>query len=257
MKFQTMNYPMISLLVLFASLSTAQGADTDESTALTIYSTARPGAIPPEMYLPGRQGQYSRLQIGQMVPGFAIVKQERPIELTGPRSVLRFTDVASQIDPTTVLFQSLTDPTGTHVIEQNYEFDLVSSAKLMERYLDKTITVDQVQGDKVATFTGKLLSTQGGLILQADDGRVRVVNGYSNVRFPELPGGLPGLSSGVERELQHAFEHTKEVYIVWKPKMTPSPFITETATKIFSTVDEALTFFQEKGMVMQRSLFGN
>lgn len=75
--------------------------------------------------------------------------------------------------------------------------------------------------------------------------------------IPELPGGLPGLSSGVERELQHAFEHTKEVYVVWKPKMTPSPFITETATKIFSTVDEALAFFQEKGMVMQRSLFGN
>ena len=29
---------------------------------------------------------------------------------------------------------------------------------------------------------------------------------------PELPGGIPGLSSGVERELQHAFEHTKEVF---------------------------------------------
>ncbi len=75
--------------------------------------------------------------------------------------------------------------------------------------------------------------------------------------IPELPGGLPGLSSGVERELQHAFEHTKEVYVVWKPKMTPSPFITETATKIFSTVDEALAFFQEKGMVVQRGLFEN
>jgi len=45
---------------------------------------------------------------------------------------------------------------------------------------------------------------------------------------PELPGGVPGLSSGVERELQHAWEHTKEVYVVWKPKKNPSPFITET-----------------------------
>ena len=62
---------------------------------------------------------------------------------------------------------------------------------------------------------------------------------------------------GAPIELQHAFEHTKEVYVVWKPQMTPSPFITETATKIFSTVDEALTFFQEKGMVVQRGLFGN
>lgn len=75
--------------------------------------------------------------------------------------------------------------------------------------------------------------------------------------IPELPGGIPGLSSGVERELQHAFEHTKEVYVVWKPKKTPSPFITETATKIFSSVDEALAYFEEQGMFPQRDLFGN
>lgn len=75
--------------------------------------------------------------------------------------------------------------------------------------------------------------------------------------IPELPGGMPGLSSGVERELQHAFEHTKEVYVVWKPKKNPSPFITETATKIFNSVDEALKWFEEKGMFAQRDLFGN
>ncbi len=71
---------------------------------------------------------------------------------------------------------------------------------------------------------------------------------------PELPGGLPGLSSGVERELQHAFEHTKEVYVVWKPSKTPSPFITETATKVFASVEEALCFFEEKGMFAPREL---
>jgi len=74
--------------------------------------------------------------------------------------------------------------------------------------------------------------------------------------IPELPGGAPGLSSGVERELQHAFEHTKEVYVVWKPKKTPSPFITETATKIFASVDEALVYFEGKGMFGERNLFG-
>jgi len=74
--------------------------------------------------------------------------------------------------------------------------------------------------------------------------------------IPELPGGAPGLSSGVERELQHAFEHTKEVYVVWKPKRTPSPFITETATKIFASVDEALVYFEGKGMFGERNLFG-
>jgi hypothetical protein len=75
--------------------------------------------------------------------------------------------------------------------------------------------------------------------------------------IPELPGGMPGLSSGVERELQHAFEHTKEVYVVWKPKRSPSPFITETATRIFKSTDEALAHFDRQGMFGQRNLFGH
>ncbi len=74
---------------------------------------------------------------------------------------------------------------------------------------------------------------------------------------PELPGGIPGLSSGVERELQHAFEHGKEVYVVWKPARTPSPFITETATKVFQDVDEALAWFEDHGMFVPRNLFGH
>ena len=83
---------------------------------------------------------------------------------------------------------------------------------------------------------------------------------------PELPGpavdgkpakGIPGLSSGVERELQHAWEHAKEVYVVWKPKKAPSPFITETSTKIFESVDDALTYFEEQGMFGAKNLFGH
>jgi adenylate kinase len=74
---------------------------------------------------------------------------------------------------------------------------------------------------------------------------------------PELPGGMPGLSSGVERELQHAFEHTKEVYVVWKPKRSPSPFITETATAIYPSVDDALADFERRGMFAEKDLFGN
>ncbi|MCH2134048.1 MAG: ATP-binding protein [Phycisphaerales bacterium] len=75
--------------------------------------------------------------------------------------------------------------------------------------------------------------------------------------IPELDGGMPGLSSGVERELQHAFEHTKEVYVVWKPAKAPSPFITETATKIFPSVDDALEFFESEGMFAMGNLFGH
>ena len=77
---------------------------------------------------------------------------------------------------------------------------------------------------------------------------------------PELPGasgkGIPGLSSGVERELQHAFEHGKGVYVVWLPEKAPSPFITETSTKIFGSVEEAVSHFEAAGMFGETNLFG-
>ncbi len=73
--------------------------------------------------------------------------------------------------------------------------------------------------------------------------------------IPQLAAGIPGLSSGVERELQHAFEHGKEVFVVWKPDKTPSPFITETATKVFASTNEALRYFEDHGMFHQTELF--
>jgi adenylate kinase len=66
---------------------------------------------------------------------------------------------------------------------------------------------------------------------------------------PELPNGKPALSSGVERELHHAFEGGKEVYVVWTCRGMPSPFITETATRVFRSTTEAIEYFKKKGYV--------
>jgi hypothetical protein len=175
-----------TVLIALAGLASAALAD---QTALTIYSSAAPGAIPPELYRPTPNTGYNPYE-GQQLPGYAVVKQERAVELGEGRSVVRFTDVAAYIDPTTVMFESLTDPDGTRVIEQNYEFDLVSNQKLLERFIDHTISVDQVAGDSVQTFTGKLLSARGGLILQDDSGELRTLSGYTSIRFPALPQGL-------------------------------------------------------------------
>lgn len=161
-----------------------------ESTSLTIYSAAKPGGVPLEMYQPGMQENVYGVQWRQQIPGYAIVRQDRPITLEAGRSTVRFREVAAMIDPTTVSFASLTDPTGTRVLEQSFEFDLVSTQKLVERYIDKEVTIEQSVGDKIEAYTGVLLSAQGGLVLKMPDGGVRVLNGYSNVRFPELPGGL-------------------------------------------------------------------
>ncbi len=177
----------VSMGAATAPLALAQSAGTDrDDMAVTIYSSAQPGAIPPDLYrpLPGRQGFD-----GGSVPGFAVVRHERMVKLEPGRSTLRFGDVAGLIDPTTVNFTSLTDP-ATRVLEQNFQFDLVSSRKLLLKYLDRPVTVERNQGGQVTSQAGTLLSATDGLVLRGSDGTVTTLRDYSAVRFPQLPGGL-------------------------------------------------------------------
>jgi len=146
-----------STLVLAAAAAslcgTAYAQAPASGNALTIYSSARPGAIPPELYRHGGTGQN--------VPGYAVVRQERELKLDKGRNSVRYTDVAALIDPTTVMFESLTDPRGTSVVEQNFQFDLVNTAKLMQKYVDRAVTVDQIRGNTVESFKGTRLSAVG------------------------------------------------------------------------------------------------
>ncbi|MDQ7033455.1 MAG: hypothetical protein Q9P01_01070, partial [Anaerolineae bacterium] len=85
---------------------------------------------------------------------------------------------------------SLTDPTGTTVLEQNYIYDLVNSSALLQRYVDETIRVTTEDGN---VFEGQLLSGSGGdIILRNNGGEVIVVrtNLVRDIQFPELPSGL-------------------------------------------------------------------
>jgi hypothetical protein len=66
---------------------------------------------------------------------------------------------------------------------------------------------------------------------------------------PTLPDGRAAISSGVERELQHAHEAAKEVFVIWTATQRPSVFVTQTATKIFGDPDKAVKFFKEKGYI--------
>ena len=168
----------ISILICLLPLL-SQGAYASE--ALTIYSSAQPGGVSSEQYRPGS---------GAVVPGYALIRVERDIALKAGRNTVRFSDVAAQIDPTTVSFESLTDPENTRVIEQNFQFDLVGTERLLEKYIDREIIVEQQRGTGTQSFTGTLASTTGGLILRSKDGSVQIVNGYAGVRLPEIPGGL-------------------------------------------------------------------
>ena len=75
--------------------------------------------------------------MASQLPGFALVRRNRELQIPRGRGTIQFTDVAALIDPTTVQFLSLTDPDGTKVLEQNFQFDLVSQDKLLSRYIDR------------------------------------------------------------------------------------------------------------------------
>ena len=62
--------------------------------------------------------------------------------------------------------------------------------------------------------------------------------------IPTLADGRAAISSGVERELQHAHEAAKEVYVIWTAKQVPSVFVTQTATKVFTDLDSTVEFFK-------------
>jgi hypothetical protein len=145
--------------------------------AITIYSAAN-GAI-----------DASNWEDGQECPGYALISDTREMQLVSGRAELPFSDVASCIDPTTVSFASLTDPVGTRVLEQNYQFDLVSQIKLLNRYVGEAIAVTQSAGSERITHKGVLLGARDGLLLQTDDGILALSN-YESFAFAHLPGGL-------------------------------------------------------------------
>ncbi|MEJ8568878.1 DUF4139 domain-containing protein [Elongatibacter sediminis] len=179
-----MNKLLIAILFLNGGVAVALEAAPESDDSITIYSRMQPGAVAPEWYRPsGGRNQ------GGNVPGYAIIRHDRPYRIDRGTSTLRVTDVAALIDPTTVTFTSLDRP-QTRVLEQSFQFDLVSQAKLLERYLGQPITVEQVRGDTVDRLTGRLLGIGDGLTLQLDDGSVAAVREYANVAFSELPGGL-------------------------------------------------------------------
>lgn len=119
----------------------------------------------------------------------ALVNETRPLTLAEGINEVRYAGVPSQIDPTSVHFVSKTDPAGTIVLEQNYEYDVVGSEKLLEKYVDQEISVVTEDG---TAYTGTLLNGQGDVILQDQAGKItslrrEVIRSYN---FPALPAGL-------------------------------------------------------------------
>ena len=119
----------------------------------------------------------------------ALVRDRRSIKLLPGESALRFMDVASAILPETVSLRSLNDPGTLKILEQNYEFDLMSPDKLMEKYVGREVTL--VNKDSDYNFyeqPATLLSVNNGPVYKVED---KIYLGHPGVVvLPELPEEL-------------------------------------------------------------------
>lgn len=114
-----------------------------------------------------------------------VVREIRNYEIPRGASELRVTDVASLINPATVKISF-----NGSVLEQNYQYDLVSADKILQRFIDREV---QFVDEKGTIIRGTLLSTQGGsaVIRSANGGLIMLPGlGKYQITVDELPGGL-------------------------------------------------------------------
>jgi hypothetical protein len=137
----------------------------------------------------------------------SLIRELRPIRIAQGMSTIVIPDIPATIDGTSLHFVSLTEPSAVRVLEQNYQYDLVHPAKLLERYLGKDVQFIRTnpETNREYTVTAKLLSTgysyqpqygsswnayvgTGGMIVEID-GKIEI-NPGGRLVLPGLPEGL-------------------------------------------------------------------
>ena len=119
-----------------------------------------------------------------------LVKDTRQLKLPQGEGELRFMDVASSILPYTVHVQSLDAPDGLNILEQDYEYDLMDSEKLLDKYVGKDIKVltFNKDGDKKEIVDATLLSNNNGPIYRINN---EIYLGYPGTQIlPQIPENL-------------------------------------------------------------------
>jgi hypothetical protein len=123
----------------------------------------------------------------------ALVRDVRNLQLARGTSNLRFMDIAATVNPATVHFRSLSEPSRISVLEQNYEYDLLEPDKLLRKYVGRDVTlVRLVQRNGVTQqeeVKARLLSYNNAPVWQIGSEIVTGMNA-DHIRFPELPGNL-------------------------------------------------------------------
>jgi len=121
--------------------------------------------------------------------GLALVRDSRQMSLPSGEVHLKFMDVAEQIRPETVSLRSLAAPGSVTIFEQNYEYDLISPSKLMEKYVGRQVRL--VNFSKEIGFeevSAELMSVNEGSVFKVGE---EIFLGHpGTVVLPEIPENL-------------------------------------------------------------------
>ncbi len=135
-----------------------------------------------------------------------LVREVRSVKLEAGARELGFADVAAGIDPTSVSLRSLTAPRELSVLEQNYEYDLLTPHKLLDKYVGQVVEIHT----PTAVSKAELLSTNEGQVYRIGD--KIYLDPPGRVVLPKVPENLvarPTLVWGLQND--RAGEHKLDV----------------------------------------------
>jgi hypothetical protein len=131
----------------------------------------------------------------------ALVQDRRQLDVGANRSRLEFPDVSAQIRPETV---TLTGP-DIGIVEQNFDFDLLSPQALMQKAVGETVTIVRTNpaNGQETRERARILAANGGVVMQIGE-RIEVLRDDGlpvRVIFDRVPENLrarPTLSVTVQ-----------------------------------------------------------
>jgi len=120
----------------------------------------------------------------------ALVQDLRQIDIAQGRSRVEFPDVSAAIRPETLSFSAA----NTTIVEQNFDYDLLTPGKLMEKAVGQTVTLLRTNPATGAETRerAKVLSVAGGVVIQIGE-RIEVLRDDGlpvRVIFDRVPPGL-------------------------------------------------------------------
>ena len=146
-------------------------------------------AAPPNEII-STQADQKQISLSIYNNNLALIKDTRRIQLARDADLLAWRGVSAQLRPETAQLRSLNSASSLRVLEQHFDFDLLSPDKLLEKYLGKDVWIIRthpttgLETREVAT----ILSTHGGVVLKFAD---RIETGMpGRIAFASVPDTL-------------------------------------------------------------------